>query len=106
MDDWIVTKRSRRSAQEEMMAKDTDPFELNAAAKQAMEQAHQAVDTYFDFLKKSVSSFPSGGTDLGEKLKDQSLQNITAVHELVKRLSQARILKKRFEFRQHLCIRN
>jgi hypothetical protein len=37
-----------------MMAKDTDPFELNAAAKQAMEQAHQAIDTYFDFLKKSV----------------------------------------------------
>ena len=72
------------------MAKDTDPFELNAAAKQAMEQAHQAMDTYFDFLKKSVSSFPSGGTDLGEKLKDQSLQNITAVHELVKRLSQAK----------------
>ena len=72
------------------MAKDTDPFELNAAAKQAMEQAHQAIDTYFDFLKKSVSSFPSGGTDLGEKLKDQSVQYITAVHELVKRLSQAK----------------
>ena len=72
------------------MAKDTDPFELNAAAKQAMEQAHQAIDTYFDFLKKSISSFPSGGTDLGEKLKDQSVQNITAMHELVKRLSQAK----------------
>jgi hypothetical protein len=23
----------------------------------------QAVDTYFDFLKKSVSSFPTGGTE-------------------------------------------
>jgi hypothetical protein len=53
------------------MAKDMNSFELNTAAKQAMEQAHQAVDTYFDFLKKSVSSFPSGGTDRGEKLKDQ-----------------------------------
>jgi len=72
------------------MAKDPNPFELNAAAKQAMEQAHQAVDTYFDFLKKTVSSFPSGGTELGEKLKDHSIQNITAIHELVKKLSQAR----------------
>ena len=69
------------------MAKDMNSFELNTAAKQAMEQAHQAVDTYFYFLKKSVSSFPSGGTDLGEKLKDQGVQNITVVHELVKRLS-------------------
>ena len=83
------------------MAEDTDPFELNAAAKQAMEQAHQAIDTYFDFLKKSVSSFPSGGTDLGEKLKDQSVQYITAVHELVKRLSQAKDFEERFEFRPH-----
>jgi hypothetical protein len=72
------------------MAKDMNSFELNTAAKQAMEQAHQAVDTYFYFLKKSVSSFPSGGTDLGEKLKDQGVQNITAVHELVKRLSLAK----------------
>ena len=74
----------------EIMAKDTDPFELGAAAKQIMEQAHEAIDAYFDFLKKSVSSFPSGGTDLGEKLKDQGVQNITAVHELVKRLNQAK----------------
>ena len=78
------------------MAKDTDPFELNAAAKQAMEQAHQAIDTYFDFLKKSVSSFPSGGTELGEKLKDQSVQNIIAVRELVKKLSQAKDFEEAF----------
>ena len=72
------------------MAKDADPFELSAAAKQAMEQVDHAVDTYFDFLEKSVASFPSGGTDLGEKLKDQCVQSIAAVHELVKRLSQAK----------------
>jgi len=78
------------------MAKDADPFELSAAAKQAMEQVHQAVDTYFDFLEKSVASFPSGGTDLGEKLKDQSIQSIAAVHELVKRLSQAKNFEEAF----------
>ena len=30
-----------------------------------LEQAHQALDTYFDFLKKSVSAIPLGGTELG-----------------------------------------
>ena len=73
------------------MAKDQKPADqMEAFSKDAMAQAHQAIDTYFDFLEKSVSSFPSGGTDFGEKLKDQSVQNIAAVHELVKRLSQAK----------------
>ena len=73
------------------MAKDRKPADqMEAFSKDAMAQAHQAIDTYFDFLKKSVSSFPTGGTELGEKLKDQSVQNITAVHDLVKRLSQAK----------------
>jgi hypothetical protein len=64
---------------------------MDAFSKQAMAQAHEALDTYFDFLKKTVSSFPSGGgTDLGEKLKDQGVQNIAAMHEFVKRLSQAK----------------
>jgi Phasin protein len=40
--------------------------------------------------KKSVSYYPSGGTKLGEKLKDQATENITAVHEFVKRLGQAK----------------
>ena len=73
------------------MAKDQKPADqIDAFSKQAMAQAHEALDIYFDFLKKSVSSFPSGGTELGEKLKDQSVQNVTAVHDLVKRLSQAK----------------
>ena len=73
------------------MAKDQKAADqMDAFSKQAMAQAHEGLDTYFDFLKKTVSSFPSGGTDLGEKLKDQGVQNITAMHELVKRLSQAK----------------
>ena len=59
------------------MAKDQKPADqMDAFSKQAMAQAHEALEIYFDFLKKSVSSFPSGGTELGEKLKDQSVQNI------------------------------
>ena len=71
------------------MAKQDDPFEFNAAARQALEQAHHALDTYFDYLKNSVSTFPSGGTELGETLKQDGVENLTAVQEVVKRLSQA-----------------
>jgi hypothetical protein len=46
------------------MAKDQEPADqMDAFSKQAMAQAHEALDTYFDFLNKTVSSFPSGGTD-------------------------------------------
>ena len=66
------------------MAKGQKPADqMEAFSKDAMARAHQAIDTYFDFFKKSVSSFPTGGTELGEKLKDQSVQNVTAVHDLV-----------------------
>ena len=79
------------------MAKDQKPADqMDAFSKQAMVQAHEVLEIYFDFLKKSVSSFPSGGTELGEKLKDQSVQNIIAVRELVKKLSQAKDFEEAF----------
>jgi hypothetical protein len=80
------------------MAKGQKPADQkDAFSKQAMAQAHEALEIYFDFLKKSVSSFlPSGGTELGEKLKDQSVQNIIAVRELVKKLSQAKDFEEAF----------
>jgi hypothetical protein len=74
---------------EKVMAMGSDPLKLRTAAKEALEQAHQALDAYFELLKKSVSSFPSGGTELGENLKDQGVENISALQEVVKRLSQA-----------------
>jgi len=79
------------------MAKDQKPADqMEAFSKDAVAQAHHAIDTYFDFLEKSVASFPSGGTDFGEKLKVQSVQNIAAVHELAKRLNQAKNFEEAF----------
>ena len=79
------------------MAKDQKPADqMEAFSRDAMAQAHQAIDTYFDFLEKSVAHFSSGGTDFGEKLKVQSIQNIAAVHELVKRLSHAKNFEEAF----------
>jgi hypothetical protein len=48
------------------------------------------------FSRRPFRRFLQGGTDLGEKLKDQGVQNITAMHELVKRLSQAKDFEEAF----------
>lgn len=73
------------------MLTDLKPVEqMSAMSQQVMEQARGAVDTYFDLLNKTVSSFPSGGTEFGEMLKSYSEQNIAATHEFIKQLSQAK----------------
>ena len=49
------------------MAKDQKPADqMDAFSKQAMAQAHEALEIYFDFLKRSVSSFPSAGRSLAK----------------------------------------
>jgi len=81
--------------QENTMAKDPRPLEdLNAKAKQAVghatEQTRGAVDSYFNFLQKTISSYPLGGTDLGGKLKSYAEKNIAATREFILELSQAK----------------
>ena len=105
------------------MAKDPKPMEvLNAQAKQAVNETKQATDrmtqaveetkgqalgaadTYFDFLNKTISSFPSGGTEFGEKLKSFAEKNLAATHRFIQQLSQARdfqdLLRLQTEFIQ------
>jgi hypothetical protein len=48
------------------------------------------MDNYFDFLQKAVSSCPTGGTQLGEKIKDYSERNIAVAHEYLRNLSKAK----------------
>ncbi len=76
------------------MANDAKPLEqLNAGSNQVVEQIkHQllgTVDAYFIFLQKTISSFPSGGTDAGEKLKSYAEKNVAATHQFVHKLSHA-----------------
>jgi hypothetical protein len=77
------------------MAKDAKPLEeLSANAKQAveqtMEQTRGAVDNYFNFIQKTMSSYPLGGTELGEKLRSYAETNIAAANEYVRKLSEAK----------------
>ena len=48
------------------------------------------MDYYFDHLKKSVASAPTGGTEFGEKVKACAEQNISATQEFVRDLSYAK----------------
>jgi len=76
------------------MADDTQVSdEVSAITKAAARQAHEAADAYFDLLKKAISSFPSGGTKLGKKLKSHAEQNIAALQEYVTKLSEVRTIQ-------------
>jgi len=91
------------------MANDAKPLEeLSANAKQAveqtMEQIRGAVDNYFNFIQKTMSSYPLGGTELGEKLRSYAEKNITAANEYVRKLSEAKdfqeVIRIQTEFMQ------
>ena len=75
------------------------PDKSNAVGKQTATRAFSAMDYYFDHLKESVASAPSGGTEIGEKVKAYAEQNISATQEYVRSLPTPRISKIYFEFR-------
>jgi hypothetical protein len=64
--------------------------ELSAVSEQTMARAYSAMDYYFDHLKKTVASAPSGGTEFGEKVKACAEQNISATQEYVRELTYAK----------------
>ena len=63
---------------------------MKQSVEETKEQALGAADTYFDFLNKTISSFPSGGTEFGEKLKSFAEKNVAATHQFIQQLSQAK----------------
>jgi hypothetical protein len=48
------------------------------------------VDSYFTFVQKVISSYPSGGTEWGEKLKSSAQKNLAMTYEFVQKLSHAK----------------
>ena len=44
------------------------------------------VDDDFNFLQGTISSYPSGGTEIGENLMSYAHQNIAATHEFVQKV--------------------
>ena len=81
------------------MAMDPKPLEdLKANAEQALkltvEQTRGGLDNYFNFIQRAMSSYPSGGTELTDKLKNYTEKNIAAAHEFVTKLSKAKDLQE------------
>jgi hypothetical protein len=77
------------------MASDQKPqpnfnTEGQLGAEQMREQTRNAIDTYFGYLRQSVASMPSGGTDVGEKIKSYAEQNIAASHQFLTEVSRAK----------------
>jgi hypothetical protein len=73
------------------MAKEkTRGEELSALGKQNMAHPYSAMDYYFDHLRKSVASAPTGATEFGEKVKAYAEKNIVATQEFVRDLSYAK----------------
>jgi hypothetical protein len=70
--------------------------ELDVIGGQTMSHAYSAMDYYFDHLKKTVASAPSGGTEFGEKVKACAEQNIGATQEFVRDLSYAKDIQDMF----------
>ena len=67
-------------------------------------QTRGAADDYFSLMQKAFSFYPVGGTDLAEKMKSYTEQNISAAGNFVHKLSQAKdfqdIIRVQTEFMQ------
>ena len=75
--------------------------ELNANAKRAVQQAEQTVeqtlnysrgvlDNYFNFVQKAFSSYPFGGAELGDKIRNYTERNIATAQDFMDKLSHAK----------------
>jgi hypothetical protein len=88
---------------EKIMVKGTSQgVEFSAVGNPTMAREYSAIDYYFDHLKKTVASAPTGGTEFGEKVKACAEQNISATQEYVRELTYAKdiqdILRIQMEF--------
>ena len=77
------------------MAKDKGPFEaLTATATQTAEQITKqtqgAMENYFGWLQKTMSTFPWSNTNLNRILLSNATQNVTATFAFTQKLSQAK----------------
>jgi hypothetical protein len=77
------------------MAKDQDPLEALTAtaaqtAQQMTKQTQGAMESYFGWLQKAMSTYPWSNTNLNTILLSNALQNVTATFAFVQKLSQAK----------------
>ena len=64
--------------------------QVERIAGKTIDQARGATDDYFNLMQKAFSFYPVGGTELAEKMKSYTEQNISAAGDFVRKLSQAK----------------
>jgi hypothetical protein len=87
---YASTVRGSSPLEKVMTKEKTQGDEFSVIGKQTVARAYSAMGYYFDHLKKSVASAPTGGTGFGEKIKACAEQNIFATQEFVRDLSYAK----------------
>ena len=60
------------------------------AVEQTMAQTRGAMDQYFNFIQQAFSSSPFGGSELTEKMRSFTAENIASAQNLVQKLGQAK----------------
>jgi hypothetical protein len=68
----------------------TEPFPLSVMLTQGVEQTRKAMESYFDFFEKNIKAAPWLGTNLTEKMKTFTEQNIAAASEFAEKASKAK----------------
>jgi hypothetical protein len=79
------------------MAKDQKSFQnlsedVERTTEKTMEQAHGAMQNYFTWFQKTMSSTP-WGTDFADKWKGYAEKNIADAQDYVRKLSEAKTLQ-------------
>ena len=77
---WQRTGKCRRST---LLGK------RSGFVEETIDQTRGALDNYFNLMQKAFSSYP-GGTELAEKMKSYTEQNISATQDFIRKLSQAK----------------
>jgi hypothetical protein len=72
------------------MAGSDTPFPLSEMMTQGFEQTRKAMESYFDFFQKNIKGAPWLDTDLTEKMKTFTKQNIAAASEFAEKASKAK----------------
>jgi hypothetical protein len=72
------------------MAGSDNPFPLSEMMTQGFEQTRKAMESYFDFFQKNIKGAPWLDTDLTEKMKTFTEQNISAASEFAQKASKAK----------------
>jgi hypothetical protein len=76
------------------VAKDHDPFQLLTATEQMTKQTQVAMENYFGWLQKSMSTFPWSNTNLNRILLSNATQNMAATFGYMQKLGQAKNLQE------------